>query len=70
MFNGPNDEPLGTQQALAELHSAGGVHVTSAWIENHWSLILWKLSALVRHKPEDSDLRWNWQEVLRQLKYR
>lgn len=41
-----------------------------SWVLNHWSLILWKLAAQVRARPEILGEKWQWQEVVNQLKYR
>ncbi|KAK0563990.1 hypothetical protein OC861_004526 [Tilletia horrida] len=40
------------------------------WVQNHWGLVLWKLAAYVRHKPERVFELWSWSEVMRQLRYR
>lgn len=71
------DEPsqlLGSTAALEELHNAGCTLATKAWVDNHWSLILWKLAGMVALDPEsESDpktKRWCWTEVKRQLLYR
>ena len=39
-------------------------------MDNHWSLVLWKLAGQVQAQPSLFDLRWNWAEVIEQLKYR
>ncbi|KAI6047891.1 hypothetical protein EDC04DRAFT_2555648 [Pisolithus marmoratus] len=66
--------PLGHAAALEELQAKGCSLATKAWIENHWSLILWKLAGMVALDPRselDPDRRrWCWSEVIRQLLYR
>lgn len=49
----------------------GGCRLASAkWVNNHWSQILWKLAGQVQAQPSLFDIRWNWAEVIEQLKYR
>ncbi|KAF9479433.1 hypothetical protein BDN70DRAFT_906293 [Pholiota conissans] len=47
---------------------------TRPWVDNHWSLILWKLAAMVAFDPEKEskpdEARWCWSTVMRQLLYR
>ncbi|KAG1783569.1 hypothetical protein EV702DRAFT_1054261 [Suillus placidus] len=71
----PSDaKPLGPAAALEDLHARGCSLATQEWINNHWSLILWKLAGMVSLEPEaESDpdrKRWCWPEVIRQLLYR
>lgn len=68
-------ERLGPAAALSELHRQGCNLATKEWVENHWGLILWKLAGLVMLDPEkevanNSNKRWCWDEVMRQLHYR
>ena len=61
---------LGPAQALATL-KRDGCHLADAkWVENHWSMILWKLAGEVLAKPSLFDTKWTWNEVIHQLKYR
>lgn len=64
----------GPTDALRELKSLGCHLATQEWVENHWSLILWKLAGMVALDPEseaDNDRqRWSWAETMRQLRYR
>ncbi|KAL4253568.1 Breast cancer type 2 susceptibility protein [Abortiporus biennis] len=68
------EKTLGSAAAFEELQSTGCNLATKEWVENHWSLILWKLAGLVYLEPEnEKDVdkkRWCWKEVMRQLKYR
>jgi breast cancer 2 susceptibility protein len=47
---------------------------TQEWVDNHWSLILWKLAGMTTLNPEcEVDVhqrRWSWVETMRQLRYR
>ncbi|KAH9170557.1 hypothetical protein EDB89DRAFT_1977284 [Lactarius sanguifluus] len=47
---------------------------TQEWVDNHWSLILWKLAGMVALDPEsevdEHRRRWSWKEMMRQLRYR
>ncbi|KAF9225497.1 hypothetical protein BS17DRAFT_778669 [Gyrodon lividus] len=65
---------LGHAAALEELHRKGCSLATKAWIENHWSLVLWKLAGMVAFDPTSESKpamkRWCWPEVIRQLMYR
>jgi breast cancer 2 susceptibility protein len=68
-------EILGSAAALAELHGRGCMLATKEWVDNHWSLILWKLAGMVMLDPdrevvEGHHKRWCWEEVIRQLLYR
>ncbi|KAH9980761.1 hypothetical protein BJV74DRAFT_897318 [Russula compacta] len=52
-----------------------GCHLaTQEWVDNHWSLILWKLAGTVALDPESevdvNKRRWSWTETMRQLRYR
>ncbi|KAJ8523365.1 hypothetical protein ONZ45_g224 [Pleurotus djamor] len=65
---------LGPTEAFDELISRGCSLATKPWVENHWSLILWKLAGMVALEPEKegdpATKKWCWQEVIRQLLYR
>ncbi|KAI9511878.1 hypothetical protein F5148DRAFT_178985 [Russula earlei] len=64
----------GPTDALWELKELGCHMATQEWVDNHWSLILWKLAGMVALNPEseaDNDRkRWSWAETMRQLRYR
>lgn len=64
----------GPVDALRELKAAGCHLATQEWVDNHWSLILWKLAgmaALDLESEVDVDRRrWCWAETMRQLQYR
>lgn len=66
--------PRGPIDALRELKAIGCYLATQEWVDNHWSLILWKLAGTVALDPEsevDVDRRrWSWTETIRQLRYR
>ncbi|EGO30985.1 hypothetical protein SERLADRAFT_412477 [Serpula lacrymans var. lacrymans S7.9] len=65
---------LGPSDALNKLHSRGCSLATEQWVENHWSLILWKLAGMVALDPyqefDPNKQRWCWRELCRQLLYR
>jgi len=65
---------LGPAEALRELLHRGCALATQPWVENHWSLILWKLAGMVAFDPSKeenpNEKRWCWAEVVRQLLYR
>lgn len=65
---------LDRSAALEELHAKGCTLAKQAWVDNHWSLILWKLAGMVALDPmsesDPSKKRWCWPEVIRQLMYR
>lgn len=56
--------------ALALLKADGCRLVTSKWVDNHWSMILWKLAGVIQAKPGLFQELWQWGEVVNQLKYR
>jgi breast cancer 2 susceptibility protein len=80
VFHGPNDlrlncpQTLGSTEALNELHQRGCIGATKPWLDNHWSLILWKLAGMVALDPQTEGIpekkRWCWSEVIHQLLYR
>lgn len=61
---------LNHAHALTVLKRDGCHLATAKWVDNHWPLILWKLGGQVQAKPALFDERWNWGEVIAQLKYR
>ena len=65
---------LGPKEALRDLLRRGCTLATQPWIDNHWSLILWKLAGMVTLDPiretKPGEARWCWPEVIRQLLYR
>jgi len=65
---------LGPTEALKELIDRGCTLATKPWVDNHWSLILWKLAGMVNLDPTKEanvdEKRWCWVEVIRQLLYR
>jgi len=44
--------------------------INQKWVDNHWGQILWKIAGQVQAKPSLFDEKWNWGEVIAQLKYR
>lgn len=70
-FDHPTDGTLLRQShALDELLARGCTGAKLPWVSNHWSLILWKLAAMVRLDPSCAHEKWSWEEVIRQLLYR
>jgi hypothetical protein len=75
----PGSDPVplhlqGSVDALRELKAASCRLATQEWVDNHWSLILWKLAGMAALDPEsETDVdrrRWCWAETMRQLQYR
>jgi hypothetical protein len=70
----PQFYPRGPVDALRELKEAGCHLATQEWVDNHWSLILWKLASMAALDPESevniNRRRWSWSETIRQLQYR
>jgi breast cancer 2 susceptibility protein len=64
----------GSVDALRDLKAIGCHLATQEWVDNHWSLILWKLAGMAALDPEsEADVdrrRWSWSETMRQLQYR
>lgn len=58
------------KEAMQELVEAGCMHISQKWIDEHWVNILWKLASEVRAAPSLFEAKWNYNEVMRQLKYR
>lgn len=69
-FEGPDGSLLQQQDALDELVARGCTGAKLPWVQNHWTLILWKLAAMVRLDPSCAHERWSWHELIRQLLYR
>lgn len=61
---------MGTQSALDRLILDGCTLVKLKWIENHYSLILWKLAGIIQAKPSLFEQLWNWEAMICQLEYR
>jgi breast cancer 2 susceptibility protein len=65
---------LGASAALQELRSMGCILATKPWVDNHWSLILWKMAGMAclepRREQDPNKKVWCWSEVMRQLRYR
>jgi breast cancer 2 susceptibility protein len=61
---------LNRHHALTIIQRDGCALATSKWVDNHWSQILWKIAGQVQAKPALFDQKWNWGEVIAQLKYR
>lgn len=67
---GQGDQMSTSANALEALHEAGANLVDQEWVNNHWSLILWKLAAYAASKPEESSYWFSFDRVVRQLLYR
>ncbi|VDC05801.1 unnamed protein product [Peniophora sp. CBMAI 1063] len=64
---------LGPASAYATLQSLGGTLASRPWVDNAWSMILWKLAGLACLDPQREqtpDKRWSYAHVLEQLRYR
>ncbi|GAA5833550.1 hypothetical protein JCM5353_007958, partial [Sporobolomyces roseus] len=44
--------------------------VTLPWVQNHWSLVIWKVASYVRSKPDMFEEWWKFEKVMDQLRYR
>ncbi|KAJ4485082.1 hypothetical protein C8J55DRAFT_36045 [Lentinula edodes] len=75
------EDQIGPAAALDKLLAHGCSRATKAWVDNAWSLILWKLAGMVALEPERETRiptfsgaaegpRWCWNEIWRQLLYR
>ena len=60
----------GWREATDDLHARGAPLVDEDWVQNHWSLIVWKVGCLVKAKPNELENWWTYDEILRQLLYR
>lgn len=65
-------KPFGAIQALGQLYRSGCVptKATPEWAALQWGLILWKLSGMIRWKPDCRSRLWNSDSAVQQLKYR
>ena len=69
-FNAEDASTLGNIQAHEALKRDGCALATPQWVDNHWSMILWKLAGEVQASPSLYEEKWSWAEVISQLKYR
>jgi len=69
-FATPGTAMKGPEDAYQQILKDGCSQITQVWVNNHWSLILWKLAGIVKAKPALWEARWTFAEVVRQLKYR
>lgn len=60
---------FGPSEALSSLQLLGAASATLKWVQNHWSLILWKLAAYVYWQPTLVGM-WSFHSCLHQLRYR
>lgn len=63
-------ERKGVEAASEALKKAGCTLLEREWLQNHWSLIIWKLANTVLMWPATQAERWSFREVLNQLLYR
>lgn len=74
--DGEDAEPqlLNASAAYNELIKQGCSLATVGWVNNHWSLILWKLAGMAKLDPVSEQKvdtkRWCWENVMKQLRYR
>ncbi|KAG8870131.1 hypothetical protein FRC20_000369 [Serendipita sp. 405] len=61
---------LGVDAAFTEMQRLGCTLLERAWLENHWSFVIWKLANTVAIWPSTQAERWSFREVLDQLLYR
>ncbi|KAG2022867.1 hypothetical protein CC2G_000587 [Coprinopsis cinerea AmutBmut pab1-1] len=65
---------LNADAAYKELLTKGCSLASKPWVDNHWSMILWKLAGMAAFDPvteqDPARKRWCWAEVMRQLTYR
>jgi breast cancer 2 susceptibility protein len=61
---------LNSDVALRALLREGCRLATARWVDNHWSQILWKIAGQIQAQPNLYGARWNWTEIVEQLKYR
>ncbi len=69
-FTAENGSTLSHVDALDTLKLDGCHFATGRWVDNHWSLILWKIAGQILAKPELFVSKWSWGEIINQLKYR
>jgi hypothetical protein len=62
----------GPRDAQKDLIAAGTLphRTSSAWVENHYAWIVWKMASLVRSWPDQFLNQWTHTNVLNQLLYR
>ncbi|TFK41852.1 hypothetical protein BDQ12DRAFT_598942 [Crucibulum laeve] len=67
-------ESLGPSAAYTELQRRGCTLATKEWVDNHWSLLLWKLAGMALLNPTQEmtveTRRWSWAGIMHQLLYR
>ena len=61
---------LGPVEAFDAMRRAGARLFNQRWVDNHWSLIVWKLAALARSRPDEWRRWWTFDAVVDQLLYR
>ncbi|THH03452.1 hypothetical protein EW145_g6247 [Phellinidium pouzarii] len=64
---------LGPADVHVHLLQAGRTLASRKWVNNHWSLVLWKLAGLACLQPERENTperRWCWRSVLEQFEAR
>lgn len=69
-FIAEDGKTLDRYHALTVIQQDGCALINQKWVDNHWSQILWKIAGQVQAKPALYDEKWNWGEVIAQLKYR
>lgn len=62
----------GWKEAQRDMIEANCVssRLTAAWVQNHYSLIVWKIACLIRSYPDHFMDQWQSKSVLNQLLYR
>lgn len=68
-FGGDDHVDLGPSEAFVELQKTCPL-ATSAWVLNHWCMILWKLAGVIQARYTLYDQLWRWEVVINQLLYR
>lgn len=61
---------LSNLNAFEQLQRDGANLATAKWVDNHYSLILWKIAGMIQAQPDLFDDVWHWKTVILQLKYR
>ena len=69
-FVAADSSVLNSEAALQVLLRESCRLATAKWVDNHWSQILWKIAGQIQAQPSLYNVRWNWGEVIEQLKYR
>ncbi|KAK4051896.1 hypothetical protein OIV83_002601 [Microbotryomycetes sp. JL201] len=57
-------------QSLQDSVAPAECLVSSTWVQNHWSMIVWKLASYIKARPDLFAAMWRFEKVLDQLKYR